>query len=98
MIGDGRQTGESTMIDVTAKLPASLEAIRAAAATAMASIDQQRAETFVQQVTNEHGDDDICQIREGVPVTYSERFSELDRFENNLKNGLPPVVIEALSD
>jgi hypothetical protein len=79
------------------KLPASLEALKTEAAKMFAALDEQRAQCFVQQLANGHDDDALFQIREGVPVTYAERMSELDGFERNLKDGLPPVVIAALA-
>lgn len=82
------------MLDV--KLPASLEAIRVEAAKMLKAIDEQRAQTFVQQLANGHDDDAPCQVREDGPISYADRMAELDRFEANLRDGLPPTVVKAL--
>jgi hypothetical protein len=84
------------MLDMTAKLPASLEAIRAEAAKMLQTIDEQRAQCFVQQLANGHDDDAVCQVREDGPFTYAQRMAELAQFEGNLKAGLPPAVSAAL--
>jgi hypothetical protein len=90
------------MIDSSLNLPASLEAIRQQAAQMFQELDVQRARLFVQQIANQHGDDDVFETRPPmngqVPdiVTYAQRIEELDRFEQNLRAGLPPAVIEAI--
>jgi hypothetical protein len=83
-------------IELTTKLPASLEAIRDEAAKMLQAIDEQRAQTFVQQVANGHDDDAPCQAREGGSISYAGRMAELDGFEQNLKAGLPPAIVTAL--
>ena len=82
------------MLDV--KLPASLEALKKEAQKMLKAIDEQRAQTFVQQLANGHDDDAPCQIRDTGPFTYAERMAELDRFDQNLKDGLPPAVVQRL--
>jgi hypothetical protein len=85
-------------LDVTTKLPASLESIRAEAAKMLKAIDEQRAQTFVQQLANGHSDEMPCQVREDGPISYADRMAELDRFEKNLKDGLPPAVVARLTE
>lgn len=91
------------MIDITKHLPASMDAIRQEANAMFAELDRQRARMFVQQIANKHGDDDVCELRpdpdtkEPTQITYKERAKELDDFEQNLRDGLPPTIVEAIS-
>lgn len=85
------------MLDMTAQLPASLDAIKQEAERMLKAIDEQRAQCFVQQIANGHADEQPCQLREDGPISYVDRMAELDRFEANLKDGLPPAVTAALN-
>lgn len=86
------------MIDITAHLPASLEAIKQEAALMFGELERHRARLFVQQIANKHSDDDVFELRppDGKAITYAERVKELDEVEENLKAGLPPAVVEAI--
>jgi len=89
------------MIDMTKHLPASLDAIRQEAVAMLGELERHRARLFVQQITNKHSDEDICEVRqeEAGPrsITYAERTEELDAFEANLRAGLPPTVLDSIS-
>ncbi len=84
------------MPDLAPKLPASLEAIKNQAAQMLEMIDNQRAQVFVQQLTNGHGDDDDCGMVPGQPVTYGERLAQLNESEQRLLDGLPPAIVKQL--
>lgn len=77
-------------------LPAPLEVIAGEARNMLRSLEAMRAQAFVQQVTNGHGDDDAFVERDGEPVSYTQRRREIDQFEQNLRDGLPKAVLERL--
>lgn len=81
---------------IEAKLPASLQAIQEQAKTMLGLLDNQRAQVYVQQLTNGHGDDDECGMIPGTPTTYAERTAQLNDMEQRLLDGLPAVVVKRL--